>query len=132
MQEGTNNLFLLFFSWWYRYLPRRLYLAFVALSITLVDLFSLKVIFRTLFAPWKRDILSYEGLTLQQKFSVWMLNLASRFIGFLIKVSTLFVFSVLYLAAVVIFVSAFFLWLAFPLVVLALLVVGFINLGSTT
>jgi len=130
MQEGTSNLFLLFFSWWYSYLPRRLYLAFIALSITLVDLFSLKAIFKTLFAPWKRDTLSYDGLTLQEKFSIWMLNMASRFIGFLIKISVFFVFIVFYLATLFIFISGFLLWLAFPLVTLALFVIGFINLGS--
>lgn len=87
MQEGTSNLTLLFFSWWYKYLPYRLFSASEALVITLTDLFSVKMILPTLFAPWKRDIMSYEGLTLQQKFQVLMLNLASRIIGFLVKIS---------------------------------------------
>jgi hypothetical protein len=130
MQEGTSNLFLLFFSWWYSYLPRRLYLAFSALSITLLDLFSVKAIFQTLFAPWKRDILSYEGLTLQQKFSVWTLNMSSRFIGFLIKISVLFVFIVFYLISIIIFFASFLLWIAFPLAILALMIIGFVNLGG--
>jgi hypothetical protein len=130
MQEGTSNLFLLFFSWWYKYLPHRLYLAFSALSIMLSDLFSIKAIFRTLFAPWKRDIISYEGLTLQQKFSVWTLNMSSRFIGFLIKIFVLGVFIIFYLVAIIIFLGGFFLWIAFPLAILALIIIGFTNLDG--
>jgi hypothetical protein len=105
-------------------------LAFSALSITLLDLFSVKAIFQTLFAPWKRDILSYEGLTLQQKFSVWTLNMSSRFIGFLIKISVLFVFIVFYLISIIIFFASFLLWIAFPLAILALMIIGFVNLGG--
>ena len=128
--EGTSNLFLLFFSWWYHYLPRRLYLAFKALVITLFDLFSVKLIFKTLFAPWKRDILSYEGLAIQQKFQVFAMNLASRFIGFLVKIFVFTTFLIVFLATVVIFISAFFLWLAFPIAVITLAVLGVINIVS--
>ena len=131
MQEGTNNLFLLFFSWWYKYLPRRLYLAFVALSITLFDLFSLRAIFKTLFAPWKRDVLSYEGLTLQQKFSVWTLNMASRLIGFLIKSVVLLSFIIIFAITIIIFFGLFLLWLAFPLAVIGLIFFGLINIANS-
>ena len=130
MQEGTSNLFLLFFSWWYHYLPRRLYLAFLALSITLIDLFSVKQIFKTLFAPWKRDVQSYEGLTLQQKFQVFLMNLASRLIGFLVKIFVFATFIVMFAATIVIFVAMFLLWLAFPIVVIGLLILGIVNIIS--
>lgn len=127
MKEGTNNLFLLFFSWWYSYLPHRLFLAFKAASITLADLFSVKILFLTLLSPWKRDIISTEGLTLQQKFQVWMLNISSRVVGFLVKISVLAAFLIIYSLTLGIFLSFFTLWLAFPLVVASLFVLGFIN-----
>jgi len=125
--ERTSNLFLLFFSWWYHYLPRRLYLVFKALVITLFDLFSVKLTFKTLFAPWKRDVLSYEGLAIQQKFQVLMMNLASRFIGFIVKTFVFATFVVAFAATIVIFFCAFILWLAFPIVVVALLILGVVN-----
>jgi len=126
--EGTSNLILLFFSWWYHYLSRRLYLAFNALALTLFDLFSVKLIFKTLFAPWKRDVLSYEGLAIQQKFQVLMMNLASRCIGFIVKIFVFVTFIVVFVAAVIIFFAAFLLWLAFPLATVALLILGIFNI----
>lgn len=86
--EG-NSLILLYFKWWYTEGYGRLFRYLKAVYIYLTDLFSVKISLKTLFAPWKRDVISYEGLTLQQRFSVWTLNLASRFIGFLVKIFTL-------------------------------------------
>jgi hypothetical protein len=132
MKEGTSNLGLLFFSWWYGYLPRRLYLAFLAAMISLFDRFSVKVLLATWFSPWKRDIISTDGLTLQQKFQVFMLNLASRVIGFLAKTSVLISFAILFVVTVSISVALFALWLAFPITVLILLIFGLVNLNGTS
>ena len=130
MQEGTANLTLLFFSWWYKYLPYRLFSACKALLITLTDLFSVKMILPTLFAPWKRDILSYEGLTLQQKFQVMMLNLASRIIGFLVKVSVFCGYLLMISISLAVILITFALWLAFPLAIIGLIIFGLINVFS--
>jgi hypothetical protein len=130
VKEGTNNLVLLFFSWWYGFLPHRLYLASKASIISIVDLFSVKLIFSTLFAPWRRDIVSYENLSLQEKFSVMMLNIASRFIGFLVKISVLGAFLVTFLVVIIITVGAYAIWLAFPLTIIALIIIGFVNIIS--
>ncbi len=130
MREGTNSLVILYFSWWYSYLPRRLFLAFQASAITLLDLFSVKILFKTLFAPWKRDSMSTDGLSLQEKFSVWMLNMASRFIGFLVKSFVLITFIVAFLVMTVTFAGLFCLWVAFPLAILALVILGITNLSG--
>ena len=82
----------LLFQWWYGLAYHRIFKYIRAVYIYTADLFSIKIIFVTLFAPWKRDVISYEGLTLQQKFEVWSLNMASRFIGFAIKVVALAVY----------------------------------------
>jgi len=131
MQEGTSNLILLFFSWWYGYLPHRLYLALKAAILTITDLFSVRLLFKTLFAPWKRDIISYEGLTLQQKFQVLMLNLSSRFIGFIVKIFVLAAFIIIFSLTTAIFIATFLLWLAFPIVVIGLLILGITNIISS-
>jgi len=131
MREGTNSLFILYFSWWYGFLPRRLYLAFNAAIITLTDLFSVKVLLPTLFSPWKRDIIGTENLALQEKFQVWMMNLASRFIGFLIKIFVLATYAVATVVALVVFVASFILWIAFPLAIIALIAIGIMNLSGS-
>ena len=104
--EGGINLPFLFFHWWYSLAYRRILKYIRAFFIFVTDLFSVKISLKTLFAPWKRDIISYEGLTLQQKFQVWTLNLAARFVGFIIKTVTLAIY-----AAFIIFLSFFSLFL---------------------
>lgn len=132
MREGTNSLVMLFFSWWYSYLPRRLFLAFKASAITLLDLFSVKILFMTLFSPWKRDQISTEGLSLQQKFQVWTMNVASRLIGFLVKTFVLATFILIFSAAIIIFAALFCLWLAFPLLIIGLIILGFANMSGNS
>ena len=96
--------------------------------ITLLDLFSVKVLFKTLFSPWKRDSISTDGLSLQEKFQVWTLNLASRIIGFLVKTFVLATFIIVFAAAIIIFIGLFCLWIAFPLVIIGLIILGITNL----
>ena len=129
-QEGTNSLLILYFSWWYGYLPRRLFLALKASVLTLLDIFSVRVLFKTLFAPWKRDSISTDGLSLQQKFQVWVLNMTSRFVGFMVKTFVLITFIIVFLATVIIFASLFCLWIAFPLAIIALIIIGITNLSG--
>ncbi len=124
-------MMILYFSWWYGYLPRRLFLAFKASVITLLDLFSVKILFKTLFSPWKRDLISTEGLSIQEKIQIWTLNLASRFIGFLVKTFVLITFVVVFAVAIIVFAALFCLWIAFPLAIIALIILGLANLSGS-
>lgn len=111
-------------------MPCRLFSATKALVTILFDLFSVKQIFPTLFAPWKRDIISYEGLSFQEKFNVFMLNMASRLIGCLIKSFVLITFILVLILSLVISFFVFVVWLAFPIVVIFLIVLGLFNIFS--
>lgn len=82
------------------------------------DLFSVKICIKTLFAPWKRDAISYEGLSLQQKFQVWSLNLASRFIGLIIKSMTVFCYVIFSLLLSVFALLAVLVWLLYPAIII--------------
>jgi len=90
----------------------------------MTDLFSVKISIRTLFAPWKRDKISYEGLTLQQKFQVWSLNMASRFIGLIIKVIALTIYLIAVVAVSIFSVFLIIFWPLMPFVALYLIVIG--------
>ena len=128
--EGTNSLFLLFFGWWYGFLPYRLVSAYKAFNLETVDLFSVKIIFPTLFAPWKRDQISTEGMSLQQKFQVFIMNLVSRFVGLIVKIFVLIAFLAIEIVGFGIFLLLFLIWLGFPLLIIYLLFSGLTNLLS--
>ena len=123
--EGSVNLGTLFFSWWYKEANSR-FLAYIKkLFIYITDLFSVKICIKTLFAPWKRDMISYVNLSLQQKFQVFVLNLASRFVGAIIKISTLFTYLVVVSATFVFSIILTIIWFLYPILIIVLVVFGF-------
>jgi hypothetical protein len=75
-------------------------------------LFSLKLLLRTLFSPWRREIAKKEkpGLNLEDIADVVSFNIISRIMGFVIRLSTLF--TALFFFVLVIFLGfiLFFLW----------------------
>jgi len=118
--EGTKNLNSLFFVWWYTEVFGELTGFIRHFFAYLADLFSVKICLKTLFAPWRRDSISYEGLTIQEKFQVMVLNITSRFVGFVIKVFTLATFLVVYLFCTVLFAIIIVGWFLFPLILVGL------------
>lgn len=126
--EGTNNLTTLFFSWWYGEAYNRLFKYIRAVYIYLTDLFSVKICLKTLFAVWKRDSNSYEGLALTEKFQVWTLNLASRFIGLLIKLITIASYSVAVAITSICAIILIIIWPFYPLLVVYVIYLGITKL----
>ena len=127
--EGKSTLSS-FVLWWYVGNRIRL-LAFCRnFFVYLFDFFSVEICLRTLFDVWKRDRIDYHHLSLPQIFQAWVLNLASRFAGFFVKIFTLLTYvvvSTLFLAAAM---AALVVWLFYPIVTVGLLVYGFILIGG--
>lgn len=114
-----------FFGWWYGEALDHL-LSFVGhFYAYLFDLFSVKICLQTLFAPWKRDEIGYQNLSLQQQFQVWALNMSSRFVGFWVKLFTIFTCLILEAIFSVISMASLVVWLCYPVVLLVLLYMGF-------
>lgn len=124
MNEGITSLPILFFGWWYGLAYRQVFKYIRAVYIYTAGLFSVKIIFVTLFAPWKRDVISYEGLTLQQKFEVWSLNMASRFVGFVIKVIALAIYLIFTIFETAASFALVIIWPFYPLVSIGLIFYG--------
>ena len=122
--DGTKSLNSLFFVWWYTEVFRSFsdftkhFFAYIA------DLFSVKICLTTLFAPWRRDRISYEGLSIQDRFQVWILNLTSRFIGAIVKLFTLATYLIVLAACFCFFIVTFIIWFLFPLILIGLAVFG--------
>jgi hypothetical protein len=122
--EGNNNTVLMFFSWWYSAEIASL-LKFLGRFIAyLADLFSVKICLTTLLAPWKRDQISYEGLSIPQRFNVAVLNLVSRFVGFIIKIFTLVFYLITAFMALVTAGVILVIFLIYPVFIFALIYYG--------
>lgn len=119
--EGSTNLTSLFIRWWYGGAVANILKYSRAAFVYSADLFSVRLCLSTLFDPWKRDVLSYEGQSLDQKFHTWTLNLASRIIGALVKIGALlsYLLFTFLLSIAIILVLVF--WLAYPAIVIYLI-----------
>ncbi|HUD20968.1 MAG TPA: hypothetical protein VMQ44_02790 [Candidatus Saccharimonadales bacterium] len=84
------------------------------------DFFSLPILLKTLFAPWKNDVLSARNISLSDQFKIWEQNFISRLVGFVVRsiiiVVTLVILALLTMVEAVVLL----LWLLVPLAVLAL------------
>lgn len=75
------------FGWWYGAGFRRAGLVVQATVHNTLDQFSVKLLLPHLFAPWKRDVLSMQGLSLQERLQVIIMNLVSRLVGAVVRLS---------------------------------------------
>lgn len=122
--EGSTNLNLLFFTWWYTEAYARLFVFLKHFFLYLIDLFSVKICLRTLFYPWKRDQINTEGMSIQDRFQALMMNLVSRLVGFVIKTGTLVsyccVTAVSFALSIVLIAG----WFLYPILIVGLIFYG--------
>lgn len=114
----------LFISWWYGEQLKNTLEYFKVFLAYLFDLFSVRICLSTLFAVWRRDQINYKGLPLKEIFQAWSLNLASRIVGFFVKISTITVYLIITLLFLILAGVFLVLWLCFPLLIAGLIYFG--------
>ncbi|HET6924463.1 MAG TPA: hypothetical protein VFH39_01365 [Candidatus Saccharimonadales bacterium] len=112
-----------FLTWWYtagwRDAGRRVNRQLSSVS----DAFSVGILLRTLFAPWRR-IISYPGAGIDAHIHAALDNAVSRFIGFLVRMMALIAASVMLLVSMIGGAVVLLLWPLLPLLALGLIAWG--------
>jgi hypothetical protein len=111
------------FSWWYgagwagalRATERRLR--------TLAGMFSISILLRTLFSPWRR-IISYPGAGLEARLRAFGDNLVSRCVGFTVRFFVLLAAAVAFVLLVLVGFVELIAWPLLPLAGVGLIVWG--------
>jgi hypothetical protein len=114
------------FIWWYGQGWAATVKNIRKMLLGISNLFSVPILARTLFAPWKR-IISYPGAGLDAKLRALSDNVVSRAIGFAVRVLVLLTALIIGTLAVVFGVLAFVLWPLVPPGVILLLIKGVIG-----
>lgn len=96
--------------------------------VVLTDTFSVVTSIKTLLSPWRRDQASLEGIPLDKKIGVIIMNVVSRFFGAFIKLVTLSVYLVALTALLAIELVFIISWLGLPLIVFGGSVLGILIL----
>jgi len=92
----------------------------------LFSYFSIDLLLKTLFLPWKRDEINTDNLSLDLKLRVWIMNLVSRFVGAIVRLGVIFVGLVSIALCVVAAIVAVVGFVALPIIALYLLISIFI------
>lgn len=119
----------LFWQWYYTEAVRDVLQGWRNFIIFSLEYFSIPLLLKTIFAPWKRDITKKpRGLDFKKFFEYLVFNAISRGLGFLVRFFTIIV-GILFLLLVIVIGALFFIiWLILPLMMIGLLVLGFILL----
>lgn len=91
-----------------------------------LDYFSVPNLLKTLFSPWKRDIISGQGLSLNDRFRVWIFNLLSRLIGAVIRIFTIIFGLFLTLFLLIFGFLVIIMWALFLFIILIIFIYGVI------
>lgn len=120
-------LFLDMISWWYgpgwlrRVSNLKLHLA------NWMKYFSLGILLKTLFQPWKQIVsVAGSGTSLEAKKDAFVDNLVSRFVGFLVRSSVFFVALLVVGGVLIINVVYVIVWPLLPVLPLVILVLGLV------
>lgn len=80
-----------FFNWYYRVAAQTLKNVAASLLFITYDLFSIELLIKTMFAPWKRDVVAPVRQEISLLVQAVALNLASRGFGFVVRAATVVV-----------------------------------------
>jgi len=117
----------IFWKWYYGKAINNILNGWKNFILFALEYFSIPLLFKTLFAPWKRDITKKpKGFNFKKIFEYFSFNLISIAIGFFIRflaicVGILFLFLVIILGAIL-----FILWLCLPLIFIVFLILAII------
>lgn len=133
--EGTLSaknrpIFLAVVFWWFVFKPKQLLYIYSKVIRKIRQFFSISLLLRTLFAPWKRDEINMDNLSLQDRLRVLIMNLVSRLVGAVVRGGTIIVGITSIILTTAGFVFAITIFILLPIVSILLLVVALS--GGTT
>jgi hypothetical protein len=123
------SIVLVFWKWYYGEAAKNVLTAWKNFIIFAINYFSISLLLKTLFAPWKRDITKKpQGLNFKKFFEYIVFNAISRGLGFVVRFFTI-IAGIIYLILTIVVGAIFFiLWLVLPIIILGLLVLSIILL----
>ena len=119
-------LALAFFSWWYGKGWQNASKKTLEHIQNVGQMFSIGLLFRTLFQPWRR-IITYPGAGINQHFHALIDNSLSRLVGLFVRLFVLFAALLTTVILGLIGLIELLIWPLLPPAVIATLVLGFIR-----
>jgi len=123
-QEGLSsgrqeNVFIVWFLWQFYEMPKFLLLVWKNYMNFASNFFSLELLFKTFFSPWRRYKWKYpRGLDIKEIFNTFISNSFSRILGAMMRMVLIVVGIVFQLLVILIGFLVFLGWLLIPFIII--------------
>jgi hypothetical protein len=111
-----------FFYWWLKVAPAQIYLISKQIIIYFYKYFSIPILFKTLFDPWKKDEIDTTNMALDDIIKVKFMNLVSRLVGAAVRSMTIAVGLVSVLSVIVLSFCFLVGFILLPIIVIFLII----------
>jgi len=120
------NIFFQWLEWQFSDMPKTILAGWLNFLRFGINYFSLSLLLKTLFSPWRRYSLSYgKRLDLGHYFETFVFNSFSRFIGAILRISLIFIGLLAEIFIFFIGLIVFLGWLVLPGILIAGLIFSF-------
>lgn len=118
--RSTSSVLRAFVRWYAGRRPREIVASYLEYAGAFGEAFAILFMLKTLVAPWKSITDEYpsKGFNLEAIVATFFLNLTSRAIGFVIRVSAIVMGLLIQIGLAIGFVAYLALWLAYPVLLL--------------
>jgi len=124
-----KNVILRFWAWYYSGAIKSLLGIWHNFIIFVREYYSIPLLLRTLFHPWRRDITKYgRGFSIKNFLETLSFNLISRGLGLFIRLFTIVIGLISLLGVIVLGLIAFIIWLILPVVLIFMIIFGILLL----
>ncbi len=124
-------IILQFWGWYYSGAVKSLVKIWKNFIIFVREYYSVSLLLRTLFYPWRRDATKYgRGFSFKNFFETLSFNLISRGLGFFIRSITIVIGLVCLLGVIILGFLALIIWLVLPVALLFFIIIGLLLLGG--
>jgi hypothetical protein len=121
-KNNRQNVIVLWFAWQFYEMPRFLFEVWNNYFLFALNYFSLPVLLKSLFAPWRKYKWNYpKGFNLGEFFSTLISNSFSRIIGAMMRVVLIFVGILFQVSVILIGLIIFVLWILVPFIIIGLI-----------
>jgi ATP-dependent Clp protease ATP-binding subunit ClpC len=105
-----------YLDWHYVQVPKKIVNSTINLTIFLYYFFSISFLIKTLFAPWKRQIVVKKspGFSLKEFFEVLTFNFISRLVGLMVRLTLIFIWLLVVIITFPLGALVLLIWLILP------------------
>lgn len=90
----------------------------------LYNLFSISYLFKTIFYPWKRDVIYYKNPSISDYFNMFWDNFISRAMGFIVRFLTIIGGLTMLILSIILGGLVIVIWFFLPFIIILLLYIS--------